>query len=106
MTVREQLIAARAKVDAGWTQGVFARDANGSDLLIAQNFEGAVCFCASGALKAIGADTFGPAYKALSAAVGHYFISNWNDEPKRTKEEVLAGFDKAIAAQDALQVVV
>jgi hypothetical protein len=40
----------------------------------------------------------GPAYFALRAAVGGMIVGDWNDAKGRTLEEVLAAFDKAIAA--------
>ena len=37
---------------------------------------------------------------ALESAVGVQDIPAWNNHPKRTKQQVLAGFDKAIKAQN------
>lgn len=83
-----------------WIQGTFARDKNGFDC------EGidptAVCFCAMGAIdRAVGeTNSFfnfaWPLYRALDNAGFHNGISEWNDAPERTQEEVVALFDKAI----------
>jgi hypothetical protein len=103
MTVKEQLIAARAKIEAGWTQHEFARDVDGNSLGLHPkriDFSKAACVCMSGALEAVGAEGHvdGLAYEALRAHTS-VILSTWNDDKRRTKEEVLAVFDKAIAAQ-------
>ena len=34
----------------------------------------------------------------LSKAIGNYPVTWWNDQPERTKEDVIAAFDRAIEA--------
>jgi hypothetical protein len=91
------LVEARAMVAMGWTQGVYARDADGNDIEDCDDTRDAACWCASGALHLSGG-TFGShARSALVAAIETSDIAGWNDDPARTQEEVLAAFDKAIA---------
>lgn len=95
---------ARALIaDKGWCQGVYARNANGN----ATDLHGrhAAAFCAEGAMFCAAGEGF--AENALSffadAIPSGYrrgYLS-WNDEPGRTKEEVLAAFDRAIARAEA-----
>jgi len=89
--------ARRLIAEVGWTQGVYARDAY-------QNHElyespRAVCFCAQGAIKRASGydvDACVAAYRHLTHAIGGSYIPGWNDEKARTKEEVVAAFDRAI----------
>jgi hypothetical protein len=100
MTVKEQLITARAKIEAGWCKGTFAKDKNGNSLGFWSeeiNWDAAVCYCTSGALRSIGCGQDSAAYKAMLSVLRLGVLSIWNDAS--TKEEVLAGFDKTIAAQ-------
>lgn len=90
MTVKEDLIKTRAKIAAGWCQGASARNAKGE----------AVSFCILGAFMASGVACSGPTSYALAkvATPGNLgVLARYNDTPGRTKEEVLAVFDKAIA---------
>jgi hypothetical protein len=97
-TIKEVLIEARKKVEQGWTQGVYARLANGTPASLTES--DATCWCTSGAIYAsLMPQTF--AFEARRVfidandlAVG---IAEWNDAPGRTQAEVLAAFDKAIA---------
>lgn len=103
MTPKEILIAAQAKIEAPerWVKGKFASLADGRKCY--PDNERAVCFCAEGAVFASGARWAAKA-KALrflrDVAVGDEFTSipDWNDAPDRTHAEVLAAFDRAIAA--------
>lgn len=101
MDTREVLIAARALIAKGWTQGYLARDERG--LVTRPSGDEAVCWCCIGALSAVA--KCGPiwsAVDALSGAVGGAGqIARWNDAPKRTQAEVLEAFDRAIAACEA-----
>lgn len=119
MTTREILIEAKRLIEEkGWTQGVFARDSTG--LFIDMTSGDACSYCAGGAICVAGwransnraelalLGTIHPyvaysAQLALLSAIcppGTYNaladIASWNDDPHRTKAEVLAAFDKAI----------
>lgn len=84
-TTHEVLVAARNLIDrGGWIQGaVLTSDGR----------------CAVGALRDTGGalDTNDEPFWILRRQVGTA-LSRWNDTPGRTKAEVLAAFDKAIAA--------
>lgn len=97
---------ARALIDAPekWTTGQYAKDADGG---FCDTWSQATCFCASGALLAagdVGLDEFNvasgweDAYALLSRQMRGNII-DFNDS--RTHAEVLAAFDKAIAAAEA-----
>lgn len=80
------LIAARKKlVKYGWVQGHYGCEDDG--------------FCALGAIFNASGDnasyTENTAKKYLEAVVGGS-IPNYNDNPHRTKADVLAAYDKAI----------
>lgn len=90
-------------VEKGWTQGCVARDARGKICDVGSR--AAVCFCAMGAISKVAAfdDPLRPAKQAIIAlrrAIGLtrslQGVGAWNDAPERTKEEVIAAFDKAI----------
>lgn len=98
MTVKEVLIAARAKIadPANWTQGEFARDSKAKQ--VHSRSKSAVCWCSLGAI----ASETGPygGFNAASselASVINGSITNFNDT--HTHAEVIAKFDEAIAAQ-------
>lgn len=120
-TVREVLVAARDKIAKpnGWIQDHYAADANGR--VCPETAPEAACFCADGALYAasnvwnlINDDYFNTMEVVRDAADALYIaiygttptdsrhggIIQWNDAKGRTQEEVVAVFDKAIAAQE------
>lgn len=92
MTALEILKAAREKVAAGWTQKFYFREVAGVG-----------CFCAMGAVNEAAvvagyADHAGAldALKHAIDGVSEMSIVHWNDRAGRTKDEVLAAFDRAI----------
>lgn len=93
------LIGAKSIISHGWTQGREARDRNG----LTEDFSSfAACnFCAIGAIKRAAIELtegFGvlSAIAVLKRSIGVEDVAAWNDDPARTLEEVLFGFDKAI----------
>lgn len=88
-----------------WTQGAFARNANGYRV-DEKNALDVVSRCASGAIKAAcrSHHDAGGVLAAVSlkevvmkhAATNRKIMSVWNDEPERTHAEVLQAFDRAI----------
>lgn len=93
---------ARALVEKGWTQHVFARDAAGGSVF--EQDPRAVCWCASGALWVVGVNMFTDARRVFMRANGiteTVGIPEWNDAPERTQADVLAAFDRAIELASA-----
>ena len=93
----ELLTEARARIARGWTQGANARNAAGGVTLAWA--EEAVCWDTMGAVACRDDDwtTAEPAWAALRAAVGgETWVAEWNDAPGRTREDVLALYDRAI----------
>ena len=107
MTLNQTLAAARAKIanPANWTKGWTARDADGAKVFF--DDPAAVCWCPMGAIDATAQnDDVGWLSKiALRDAIGTIaYIAPWNDCHVRTHAEVIAAFDRAIAAtQDQTQ---
>jgi hypothetical protein len=85
--------------EGGWTQGWYARDADGAETL--SSSEAAVCFCIIGAFRRVSHDEIGHAQYALSQLLDGWSIPTFNDAPGRTQAEVVAKFDEAIAAEEA-----
>lgn len=98
------LKAARALISDPdkWTQGVFARNKEGSR--ISSTSPEATCWCASGAVNSIGFGSFNIRCGTLDAMEKHGFgdsIEKFNDT--HTHTEVLAEFDNVIAAIERSQ---
>lgn len=97
----QKLRAARALIERGWTQKVYAR---GKCREVPYDSKSAVCYCAMGAIAAVNGmypTSTLTGVDQLDAAIGapredEAEILIWNDAPERTKAEVLAAFDKAI----------
>lgn len=92
-------------IEKGWTQRVAARDARGDPVSV--DSPRAACFCVGGAIMAAsvkGVDYVEArnhfAHFALSApgSVSPSVVAAFNDHPGRTREEVIAKLDEAIAA--------
>lgn len=93
MTPKEVLVGGKAIIEEyGWVQGRFGDTTRG--------------FCAYGAMDYAWVTREGPkvgkpelynAVRLFRETAGAPSVDRWNDEICRTKEEVLAMFDKAIA---------
>lgn len=86
----EFLKAVRAIIEKGWTQRVFARDAQGKP--VSSGSKEAVSHCVVGAARAVG--DIARLHSIMWRDI--YNIPEWNDDPRRTKGEVLAMLDKFI----------
>ena len=88
VTTVEVLRAARAKIEKGWVQYTYEHEADGAP----------IAWCAAGAISRqhLSVNESAGAYLLLRRVCGET-VSAWNDAPGRTKEEVLAAFDRAIA---------
>jgi hypothetical protein len=99
MNTVQILIAARALIanSENWTKRFMARDKDGKP--VRSTVPEAVCWCALGALRRICGSTFGEPAEILNEEMG-FSITAFND--LHTHAEVLAAFDRAIAAADLL----
>lgn len=102
-TVKEVLIAARWILDnVGWSQRFFSITKHGTPLGLGEVHPDIEAACSLGAIYLV--DTIDlrlnrGATQAVEAVIGNGIdrvIHDWNDTKGRTKEEVLAAFDKAI----------
>jgi len=100
MSVRATLEAGRARIEFGWTQGTRARNVH--EVPVIPESPDAVCWCASGAIDGLDAAIHHHkigALIALERTLGKYsLLTGYNDDPRRTKKDVLNLFDKAITA--------
>ena len=105
-TTRDTLIAARALIaePGRWTQGATARRAADNTSTGASSPDSAR-WCMRGAIQAANRGTWineNAAVERLCDVLGDpESLADWNDAPERRHEDVLAAFDKAIAALDA-----
>lgn len=97
MTTVETLRAARIRIEKGWCQGALAKAADGRTVM--PDDPSAVSWCVFGATW--GGAELSPADHAVVAAHGDSFVADWQDEPERTREEVIALLDKAIALEES-----
>lgn len=83
-----------------WTQGTYARDAQGKRCYIWEDCR--VCLCVEGALFSAHEDieVCVAARDAFEGSLGGAPLDEWNDAPERTHAEVLEAFDRAIAAEE------
>lgn len=89
--------ARRLLVNKGWTQHAYARDSNGYSAIVSGREP--VCFCLSGAINQV-SDTSVDADVLAKNRIMSFIDTNipsWNDKANRTKEEVIALLDRAIA---------
>ena len=102
MTPHEILIAARAKIDTPqkWCKGSEALNSEGEP--VDTTDEGAVCFCAFGAINAVTPRYLynSDAKNALRVALGRSFITDYNDRPETKHADIMALYDKAIEATE------
>jgi hypothetical protein len=104
--IAEILRRARAKIERSecWTQGNFAIDKDGCT--VNPEDSAAVCWCGYGALINASGEPLSnspmadAAQAVLENTVGVWF-PDWQDD--RTHAEVLAAFDRAIAASEGAQ---
>lgn len=108
MKAKGLLQRARLNVMDGWCQHVYYKDALGRPCGMGQ----ASCYCAMGALvqascgygDTFATHSFSRAARMLQDQVtklegnGLVNVQQWNDEPGRTKQEVVELYNKALAA--------
>jgi hypothetical protein len=102
MTTLEVLKAARELIATPdkWSQGAMARNADGRPVWAAAN--DAVCFCAEGAIQRAGAGMFNRAFNVVVDLVETGDpLHRFNDASTTSHEDILALFDRAIAAEES-----
>ena len=83
----------------GWTQNVAARDVAGQSISCAS--KEAVCYCVDGAIQAVTVGSCTPYtdWAQTRATLRDYLdipsLIVWNDNPRRTKEEVIVALREA-----------
>lgn len=100
---KEQIVAkleeARARIEKGWCQHVYALGPEGKG--ISARSPRASAWCPDGALFSRDTESGTEAYVYFARAVHEanpgWSIWEWNDAPERTKEQVLAMFERAKA---------
>jgi hypothetical protein len=100
----DALRAVRGRIDTGWSQDAYARDASGEQ--VALGSDEAVAWTLCGAFALAGKDgipmgDLPAALRALADVTRMESLNGWNDEAGRTKEEVLDALDAAIARVEA-----
>lgn len=95
MSVKEILILAKERLEEGWGQGRYYNDETQCYCIA-----GAIWQCTGGLQDAIAA--IGAVAKAINpnALTGEGTVVKWNDDPRRTKQEVLQKIQEAIDAAD------
>jgi len=108
-TVLEVLIAAREliSVPKRWTQHTFALDAHGDES--EPNEPGAVCWCALGAIRHVCGESSRADWSLLALSADDALevvlprhvdgIDAFNDDAATQHADVIAAFDRAIAAE-------
>lgn len=101
----EVLKRAREKLDAGWTQGAYARDESGKVVDFVDPL--AKSFCLIGAYRSAAVEMLNASKtgwwqdtepgRFIVAKIGTESGVLWNDRSERTKEEVLELLDQTIA---------
>ncbi len=105
MTTKDLLIAGRARIERGWCQGTYARDDDGVQVYAEDLDYPGLSFCALGAIGEQISRCEGAALilanhipKDRRYPLNARSVSWFNDDPSTTKEDVLALYDRAIAA--------
>lgn len=84
-------------VGRGWCQQASATDVQGFPVMVTD--PRAVRWCADGAILATGAS--GHAWSVLMRVLGsRYTVTEWNDAPERTQQEVIAALLRAAEIAD------
>ena len=105
--VNDQLVqdlkAARAVIEKPetWTKGFYAHTATGED--VESEHPDATCWCVIGAVEKVTSEGHWMRAQNVIHYLGHYvprrgYVAKFNDDPNTTHEDILAVFDKAIAA--------
>ena len=95
----DALRAVRARIASGWTRDVGARDNSGNEVSLISPEATAWSLCSAFALagkNGIPMNHLPRAIRAIADVTGMESIEAWNDDPARTKQQVLDALDDAI----------
>jgi hypothetical protein len=95
----QALRAVRARIASGWSKDAHARDRFGSEVSLTSERASAWTLCAAFALAGkdgIPMNHLHAALRAISVVTGMDSIEGWNNDPARTKNQVLNALDDAI----------
>ena len=95
----EALRAVRERIASGWSQDVNARDRFGDEVSLVSEEASAWTLCAAFALAGkdgIPMNHLHRALREIAYVTGMESIEDWNDDPARTQQQVLAALDDAI----------
>jgi hypothetical protein len=95
----DALRAVRGRIETGWSQDAYARDASGERVPLGSDQAVAWTLCGAFALAGKDGIPMGhlpAALRALADVTEMDSLNGWNDEAGRTKEEVLDALDAAI----------
>ena len=95
----EALRAVRDRIDSGWSQDAHARDRFGDEVSLTSEEATAWTLCTAFALAGkdgIPMNHLHRALRALTEVTGMDSIEGWNNDPARTKQQVLDALDDAI----------
>ena len=105
--IKEGLEEAKSLVEKGWTQDAERRDKQGNAVYDGDDDSQVVEWSMNGAMFSVSIRfrhiPFMDMLETLERVMPNplfVIVQEWNDEPNRTKEEVLAMFDKAIVSCD------
>jgi hypothetical protein len=96
----DALRAIRGRIETGWSQDAYARDASGERVPLGSDEAVAWTLCGAFALAGKDGIPMGhlpAALRALAEVTGMESLNGWNDEAARTKQEVLDALDAAVA---------
>ena len=108
-SVKEVLIAAKYLLkNVGWCQKYYAKKHDRGlwinlytdlkDQFSSEEAKEIIGFCSVGAIRAVEATEIGLKTSAIAKLPG--ILADWNDDPSRTKKQVLAAFDQAIKSAE------
>jgi hypothetical protein len=95
----DALRAIQARIEKGWSQDAYARDASGEQVPLGSDEAIAWTLCGAFALAGKDGIPMGhlpAALRALAEVTGMESLNGWNDEATRTKKEVLDALEAAI----------
>lgn len=98
MGLKQGLLVCRKSLESGWCQKTEARDSLGKP--VNPNDPNAVCWCFMGSLHTLSPEDTQTVLVKAAGVLGVDYVTKWNDDPRRTKEDVLKLMDNLIKEFD------